>query len=225
VALLEQAPGIDVHSKSYMPLEMGGGQVSRLFNPLLLAVMALLNEQPIHAYGMARAMRKRRMEMCIKLNYGSLYHTVESLWRSGLIAPVEAEREGRRAERTVYALTQAGRDQLLELLRDLIRDPVREYNCFEAGVCFLGNLSAEEAAGLLEQRASAIEAEVSRRRELLKAFRERGLTRRSLLEIEHAQIAQEAELQWIRQLIQEMEEGKLEWRARHDQVVTVEETR
>src|SRR5919201_4391762 len=90
------------------------------FNPLALAVMALLHEQPMHPYEIACTMRRRHLEESIKLNYGVLYHTVETLQQLGLITPVETERAGRRPERTVYALTDAGRKHFLGSLRDLI---------------------------------------------------------------------------------------------------------
>ncbi len=45
----------------------------------------------------------------IKLNYGSLYTVVDNLAKHGLIEAVEARREGRRPERTVYRLTDTGR--------------------------------------------------------------------------------------------------------------------
>src|SRR5207302_3758862 len=78
------------------------------FNPLALAVMALLHERPMHPYEIACTMRRRHLEESIKLNYGALYHMVDTLQHAGLIASVETERAGRRPERTVYALTAAG---------------------------------------------------------------------------------------------------------------------
>ena len=42
---------------------------------------------------------------------GSLYHTVERLQRNGLIEVVDTQRDGRRPERTVYGMTQAGLDE------------------------------------------------------------------------------------------------------------------
>ena len=72
-------------------------------NPLALAVLACLHERPMHPYEMAATMRERGKEQSIKLNYGSLYTVVDSLAKNGLIEAVEARREGRRPERTVYS--------------------------------------------------------------------------------------------------------------------------
>ena len=81
----------------------------RVANPLALAVLCCLTERPMHPYEISTALRSRGKELSIKLNYGSLYSVVESLQKHGLIRSVEKTREGRRPERTVYEITDAGR--------------------------------------------------------------------------------------------------------------------
>ena len=76
---------------------------------LALAVLALLFELRMHPYEMAATMRERHKEESIKLRYGSLYTVVETLQRDGLIEPHQTSRDGRRPERTVYTLTDAGK--------------------------------------------------------------------------------------------------------------------
>src|SRR5438067_9744544 len=104
----------------------------RISNPLALAVLALLAERPMHPYEMSSTLRERAKEESIKLNYGSLYSVVESLQRHKLIDVHEVVREGRRPERTVYAITEAGRTELVDWLSELLALPVKEYTQFEA---------------------------------------------------------------------------------------------
>ena len=73
--------------------------------PLAVAVLGLLAEQPRHPYDVAYTMQHRHMHEHIKLSLGTLYHVVEQLQRLGWIRPTETAREGRRPERTTYALT------------------------------------------------------------------------------------------------------------------------
>jgi DNA-binding PadR family transcriptional regulator len=175
--------------------------------------MALLHEGPMHPYEIACTMRHRRMEESIKLNYGSLYHTVESLQRDGLIEPAETEREGRRPERTVYALTETGRIRFMDRLSSMIRYPTREYPHFEAGLCFLSQMEPSEANDLLRARAATIEREIENRRAELDRLRQRGLSRLSLIDAEFDQAIRMAELNWIRTLTEDIEAGRIEWRA------------
>src|SRR5438270_542475 len=69
-------------------------------SPLALSVLELLDEEPMHPYEMATRMRIRHHDEFIRLNFGTLYHTVEALERDGWIEPMEREKEGRRPERT-----------------------------------------------------------------------------------------------------------------------------
>src|ERR1700748_2441980 len=94
-------------------------------SPLALAVLALLFERPMHPYEMAATLKQRHKEESIKLRYGSLYTVIELLRARGPTRARETSREGRRPERTVYALTDVGREELLDWMRDLIRDPIK----------------------------------------------------------------------------------------------------
>src|SRR3982074_2384962 len=95
----------------------------KIKNPLALAVLALLAEQPRHPYDMGRIMKERRKEQSINLNYGSLYMVVEQLTKVGFIKAQETSRDASRPERTVYALTDAGRTELYDWMRELISIP------------------------------------------------------------------------------------------------------
>jgi DNA-binding PadR family transcriptional regulator len=135
-------------------------QKTRLANPLALAVMALLFERPMHPYEMASTMKDRRKEASIKLRYGSLYTVIELLQARGFIAAKETSRAGKRPERTVYALTPNGLDELRDWMRDLLRDPAKEYPQFEGALCLLPVLPPDEAVALLRQRALQLSGKV-----------------------------------------------------------------
>jgi DNA-binding PadR family transcriptional regulator len=180
-------------------------------NLLALAALSLLKERPMHPYEIAFTMKDRHLEESIKLNFGSLYHTIESLAASGWIAPVETAREGRRPEKTVYALTDAGRVRLLEWLRELIRTPVKDYLHFAAGLSFLNDLGQEEAVSLLRERAGKLAGEVEFWRLLMERLDGEGIPHLYLIEIEHAQALREAELEWIKRTAAEIEDGRLVW--------------
>ena len=116
-------------------------------------MLALLFERPMHPYEMAATLKQRHKEESIKLRYGSLYTVIDLLLARGLIAARATSREGRRPERTVYELTPAGLDELRDWMRELLRDPVKEYPQFEAGLSLLPVLPPEEAVSLLRERA------------------------------------------------------------------------
>jgi DNA-binding PadR family transcriptional regulator len=186
-------------------------------NPLALAVLACLFERPMHPYEMATTMRARGKDQSIKLNYGSLYTVVEALQQHGLIVAQETEREGRRPERTIYRLTDAGRMELIDWVSELLSRPAKEYTRFEAGLSLAGVLPPEDILALLTQRCVNLELEISQMRSLLQLMQERGLKRIFVIENEYALAMREAELAWTRNLVEEIRSGKLgdleEWAA------------
>src|SRR3984957_19778292 len=81
--------------------------------PVALSVLSLLNERAMHPYEMRSLMRGRRHDRAFRIRGSSGYYTVPRLADRGFIEPVEVNREGKRPERTVYAITESGRDELL----------------------------------------------------------------------------------------------------------------
>jgi DNA-binding PadR family transcriptional regulator len=184
---------------------------SELLSPLALAILELLDERPMHPYEMASTMRDRHHDEFIRLNFGTLYHTVEVLERNEWILAAEREKEGRRPERTIYELTPAGREILTRSLGELLSQPIREYPRFVAGLMFMHHLDAVEAARHLAERAAALDEQVAKLQKVLAELRARGLRRLSVIEVEHAIAMRKAEGKWVRNLELEITEGKLEW--------------
>ena len=182
----------------------------KVSNPLALACLACLAERPMHPYEMATTMRERGKDQSIRLNYGSLYTVVEALQQQGLIVAQETERAGRRPERTVYRLTDAGRMELIDWVSELLSAPVKEYTRFEAGLSLAGVLSPDDVAALLKQRCDRLEADIHQRRSLLQLDQQRGLSRLFVIESEYLVAMREAELTWTRQLAEEITSGALE---------------
>ena len=131
-------------------------------NPLALAVLALLFERPMHPYEMAATLKNRHKSESIKIRYGSLYTVIELLVKRGFITAKETSRDGKRPERTVFALTPSGYDELRAWMQDLLRDPVNEFPQFAAGLSLLPVLPPDEAVALLRHRALRLSAEATR---------------------------------------------------------------
>jgi DNA-binding PadR family transcriptional regulator len=184
--------------------------------------MALLFERPMHPYEMVSTMRERGKHESVRLRYSSLYSIVEALEREALILPLETRREGRRPERTVYGLTEAGRAEFLGWLRELLGEPVKEYTQFAAGLSFMPALPPAEAATLLEERVRMLEEEVGGMHARVEAAAEQGLPRLFLVEAAHELVLREAELTWVRELVCAIRDGTLggmlEWQSFHPEL-------
>ena len=181
-----------------------------------LSILQLLDERPMHPYELASTMRGRHLDEFIRLNFGSLYHTVDGLERNGWIVPVEREKEGGRPERTVYRLTKTGREVLVSVVSDILAHPRREYPEFAAGLMFMHHLGAEVAAGHLAERAVALRATIEKLTRIMAEVRATGVTRLSLIELEHKIAMLEAERKWVIALEKEIRDGRLEWKVGSD---------
>src|SRR3974377_1518167 len=125
-------------------------------NPLALAVLVSLYEKPMHPYEVAQTLRQRAKQESVRLNYGSLYAVVESLEKKGLIKATETVRQGKRPERTIYAITDDGAREMDDWLTELIDTPAKEYPAFMAGLSFIAALTPEDALSALRRRAEAL---------------------------------------------------------------------
>ncbi len=179
-------------------------------NPLALAVLICLFERPMHPYEVATTLRQRHKHESVRLNYGSLYAVVESLERRGLIAPRETAREGRLPERTVYEITDAGRVEAHDWLTELIATPVNDFTAFEAALSFLPALPPADVVSLLQERARQLHAELAQANAMREVVEKAGLWRLFWVESEFRTILREAELDYVKRLISEIESGSLE---------------
>jgi DNA-binding PadR family transcriptional regulator len=179
-------------------------------NPLALAILACLFERPMHPYEVAQTLRSRAKHESVRLNYGSLYGVVEALEQRGLVTARETVREGRRPERTVYEITPTGERELFDWLSELVAAPVKEYPQFEAALSFLAVLSPDEAADLLDQRATALDVVLGQLRGAHATTEQMGLPRLFELESEYRERVLEAELAWVRSLVADIRAGVLE---------------
>lgn len=192
----------------------------RRSNPLALAVLGCLLERPMHPYEMASTMRQRAKHESIKLNYGSLYTVVESLHRWGLVEPRETVRDGRRPERTIYAITADGQRKFVDWLAELLRTPVKEFTQFEAGLSYLAGLPPAEVAQLLGERSFQLEGQIRTMRAMLQLASERAIPRLFYVEVEYKIVLLAAERDWVTSLAREIEDGSIEgysfWLAQHE---------
>ena len=188
-------------------------------NLLALSLLTLLTERPMYPYEMAATLRHRGKDQSIKINWGSLYTVVQNLGKHGFIETVEVGREGRQPERTTYQITDAGRAELADWLRELISEPEREYTRFEAALAECAVLSPRELTDLLKLRLEALEAANAEHQAGLETWGA-GLPRLFLIESEYHLALRRAETEWVRGLLTEFTDGTFpglaDWQKFHD---------
>ena len=113
-------------------------------------------------------------------------------------------------DRVVYAVTEAGRETARTWLHEMLRTTHNDYPDFIAVLSILFALPPDQARGDLELRAERLAAE---RADIDAAFADapEGLPRLFLLEEECRRAIVQAELDWVRSVVDDLREGRLTW--------------
>ncbi len=180
-------------------------------SPLALVVLELLIEQDLHPYEMRQLLLARRRDLRVKITPGSLYRTVEKLAEEGLIEVVETSRAGKRPERTVYTLTDDGRDAFADRLRDMLVKPVYEYPQFATALTCMHSLDKNDAIAKLDQRRMELEALVAAHDVVIENLTKQDFRPIHWIDVEYDQAMRRAELAWTARLIDDLASGLLEW--------------
>ncbi|RSN57836.1 MULTISPECIES: PadR family transcriptional regulator [Actinomadura] len=185
--------------------------MSKPLTPPALTVLRMLCDGPMHPYEMQQRIRTCHYDEAVKITPGSLYHTVDRLAAAGLIEPLETSREGRRPERTVYAVTSAGRDAARNRLADLFARPAQEFPALGTALAFANLLPPAEVARLLRARTVALEALLAANQTAYDALRKNGIERYKLLDHELTSTRLRGELDHVLALADDLESGRMTW--------------
>jgi len=183
----------------------------KVSNPLGLAVLSYLSQEPMHPYALGRALREHGDARSIKYSPGSLYMVVGQLARAGLVAEHATGREGQRPEHTVYALTDAGRRELRDWLRELVGQPRHEYPALVAALAFVSALPPGEVSELLTARLDLLSRQRAEITGLITDSHSRGVPELFLLEEEYRLALLDAEYGFVQRLIARMADPATDW--------------
>src|SRR5580692_5302114 len=124
-----------------------------------LVILGLLAERgPSHGHQLRRDAELAEVDRWAGVGVGSLHRELRSLEAAGLIEAVRTERVGRRPERTVYGLTDAGRRELTALRQQVAGQLDAAPDALSVLLVFAGSDDRAELAGLLAQRRQALQA-------------------------------------------------------------------
>lgn len=191
----------------------------KLGNPLALAVLVTLWQKPMHPYEIAQTLRRQGKDSSTKIKYGSLYTVVRNLEKHGFVEVADVEQQGNRPERTVYRVTEAGREETTEWMSDLLAEPAKEFPIFETALSLIGVVHPDDVVRLLAERVKALDVQAAGARGALEKLYE-TVPRLFLVEVEYQLHMTEAQAEWVRGFLEEIRKGSLPgvdgWRHLHE---------
>jgi len=179
--------------------------------PVGMAVLALLNERPMHAYEMYQLLMSREEDRLLKVRLGTVYHTVERLAGQQLVEATGTGRAGNRPERTTYAITAAGAAALRRRIGDAIETPVYEYPLFPVALSEAHNLPADETVRLLNRRIDLLQLQVDEVEKTIERVRAEDVEEAYWFVADYLRTQAVAERDWLQTIVNRMENKDLPW--------------
>lgn len=173
-----------------------------------LAVLSLLSTGPRHPYDIHRMLVDSGKTFVSGLPR-SLYHAVDRLEAAGLIEKVATRRDANRPERTLYALTDAGRDEVRRRVEVLLATPTPNGDLTYAALSFVAVLERERAVAALRARAGALDTAIDKLEADLAGAAD--VPRLLLVESEFDLARMRAERDWMAGIAEQADSGSLEW--------------
>ncbi|MDD2971245.1 MAG: PadR family transcriptional regulator [Lachnospiraceae bacterium] len=108
-----------------------------------LIVLGMLRKESLSAYDIQKLVEYRKISKWVKISTPSIYKKVLQLEKKGLVEgkPIK---EGSFAEKTVYSLTEAGKQEFEMLMLQISSKPIHMYLDFNAVVVNIMSLPAEQ---------------------------------------------------------------------------------
>ncbi|MCQ4636565.1 PadR family transcriptional regulator [Anaerovorax odorimutans] len=134
-----------------------------------LIVLGMLKKESLSAYDIQKLVEYRNISKWVKISTPSIYKKVIQLEKKGYVQG-NTVREGKMAEKTVYALTAAGEKEFERLMLEIAEKPIRIFLDFNAVIVNLDSLPPETQESCL----SDIEANIK----ILKGYLQENLERK-----------------------------------------------
>lgn len=173
-----------------------------------LVILGLLRERPLYGYEIKQIIEEH-MSDWTSIAFGSIYFALEKLAKEKFVSKVDIEQAGKRPSRSVFEITQTGREEFSRLLREVWQQVERQYFSIDVCLFFLNTLPLEEVKRYLEIRQAGLQATL----EHICTHRDEQLSlpevpRLAAAIFDHTLAHTQAELDWISNLLNKLESGE-----------------
>jgi DNA-binding PadR family transcriptional regulator len=173
----------------------------------LYALSALARGGQMHGYQIRRAAQLDRTELWTDVKPGSLYNALRRMTDEGLVEVVRTEKVGNPPERTVYEITESGRQELVSRRDAALQETKLRADPVDLALQYTPDLSQHELASAFGARRQAVAAQLAM---LEREFRVASpdLVGLEPLIFEHGLARLRAELAWHDDVLKTFQEGE-----------------
>ncbi|MFC2000291.1 helix-turn-helix transcriptional regulator [Chloroflexota bacterium] len=126
-----------------------------------MVCLGLVCSEPCHTYALDKFIDVMGFEQWANISRASIYNTYKRLESQGCVS-VTLQKVGNMPERKVYAITEKGKQRLLEELREYMLLPPSIVNNFYLAMFFNFVMSTDEAIEIIEKRIENLNNEIEK---------------------------------------------------------------
>lgn len=157
----------------------------------------------MHGHQIRREAQTNRTELWTDIKIGSLYAALSRMATEGVIEAVRTERSGNRPARTIYAITELGRQDLAVLRDEILREVRLRPDPVDLALQYSTRLGPDAVIAAFTNRRAALQAELDAW-QLLHSQAKPYLRGAEPLSFEHQLIRLDAEISWHDHVIAEL---------------------
>jgi len=172
-----------------------------------LAILSLIVEAPRHGYEIEQIIEQRGMREWTEIGFSTIYYLLKKLEKHGWIEGQVQHEPGPGPARRVYHVTPAGLEAWHDATLQLLSEPGPSDRSFLLGLANLPGIPRDEALRALRQYAAGL---AERRQRIEQRMEEQApLPRHVEILFEFSLALIEAQLEWLEQLMAELEAGEV----------------
>ena len=123
-------------------------------------LLGLITHQPLNAYEIVKALDYMNIKYWFNIGTSTVYATIKTLEKKQYISG-EIQKDGNMPDKTVYSITEQGKNAFLNTLRSSFLKFDYDTNIFSITAFFLDCLPEEEQKTLLEMRMAVLQKYLS----------------------------------------------------------------
>ena len=119
-------------------------------------LLGLISEKPLNAYEIIKQLNYMNVKWWFNISDSTVYSTLKTLEKKGYLSGT-AEKVGNMPDRTVYSLSDKGKEEFVATLKASILQFNYDTNIFSIAAFFLSTFTPEERQRLLQERLAVLQ--------------------------------------------------------------------
>ncbi len=171
---------------------------------LKIFILGILCEGHRHPYDIKKIFKQENLAPEVRITDGTLYYQFEVLTKKKYIEKIMISREENRPERTLYGITELGREALVEMIYKSFRN-FKDVGDLYPCILFIHHASRERVTVMLEECIEVVNKKIHRYEKVWNAVPPHSIEHPVVLNAkllrEHAMNRAKTDLEWLQMVL------------------------